>query len=375
MARKIENSEELDLQDTEEDKDSAGSTENSAQDSSDADTRSSAKTKVQVVNTPHTKKPLRTPSHILRITLIWCFVIVMYLLSYPFLSVRMYITDDLEVTTDHSVIQYVLASQSTVDQAQEELQAALDGLEKSDEEKQEYDEDISDIAQLGTANYTWNTIVAETVNADALKELIDNAAAVSRKDYTEESVSVLNTAVLRARKVLCSSVQITQSALQMIMGGSIAEAFGVMESLGLSIMHSMFAVTLAVLPFACFLALCFDKNKHIKHIFVIIGSIVCLFVIFFTLYPHVGIGAVLSVIMYILILVLNLFSIYAKQQEDYIVAHPEEEAAFTESHPQFVKALINAKSFNRNLHLPTKQEQETQTARNVKKRQNKKKKK
>ena len=166
-----------------------------------------------------------------------------------------------------------------------------------------------------------------------------------------------------------------QSALQMIMGGSIAEAFGVMESLGLSIMHSMFAVTLAVLPFACFLALCFDKNKHIKHIFVIIGSIVCLFVIFFTLYPHVGIGAVLSVIMYILILVLNLFSIYAKQQEDYIVAHPEEEAAFTESHPQFVKALINAKSFNRNLHLPTKQEQETQTARNVKKRQNKKKKK
>ena len=49
--------------------------------------------------------------------------------------------------------------------------------------------------------------------------------------------------------------------------------------------------------------------------------------------------------MYIIICVLNLAGVYAKQQEDYIITHPEKEPEFTEKHPQFVKALINYKAF------------------------------
>ena len=183
------------------------------------------------------------------------------------------------------------------------------------------------------------------VDAKPLAELIDKARNISRRDYTSESVAVLNKSQLNAQKILCASVLVEQSVMQMALGGAIGESLGTVKNLGNTISHSFFAFLLGAVPLTCFITLCFDKRSHLKHIICMIGTIACLAVIFGLLYPHIGIGAVLSIIVYIIILVLNFGSIYAKQQEDYIIRHPEKESEFTEKHPQFVKALINYKSF------------------------------
>ena len=51
-------------------------------------------------------------------------------------------------------------------------------------------------------------------------------------------------------------------------------------------------------------------------------------------------------------------SIYAIQQERYIVKHPELEAEFTEKHPYFVKALINYKSVTLTENIRQQEEEE-----------------
>ena len=105
-----------------------------------------------------------------------------------------------------------------------------------------------------------------------------------------------------------------------------------------------------------------------------IGCVLALLDLFLAIYPYVGIGAVLSIIMYVIISLLNFCSIYAKQQEDHIVNHPEEEAEFTVKHPQFVKALLNEKSFGRYYDTQHRREQEYKAAKNAQKRNSKKKK-
>ena len=156
---------------------------------------------------------------------------------------------------------------------------------------------------------------------------------------------MLNKSILNAQRTLCASVLLEQSVLQMAMGGAIGESVGNVKSLGSAISHSLFSFILGGVPLVCFITLCFDKSRHIKHIVCMIGAVACLVIIFAVLYPYVGTGAVVSIIMYIIICVLNLAGVYAKQQEDYIIKHPEKEPEFTEKHPQFVKALINYKAF------------------------------
>jgi len=312
---------------------------------------SEEKREVKVINVPKKKKkkrPLATPSFIIRISMIVCFVICILLLSSPFLSARLYITEELEITTSLSEAYRKPATQEMLDNAAKDLQAALDSLEKISKEENEESSTAAESAGnvgLDSANYKWSYAVPQGVDAKPLAQLIEKARNITRRDYTSESVAVLNESQLHAQKILCASVLVEQSVMQMALGGAIGESLGTVKNLGNSISHSFFAFLLGAVPLTCFIVLCFDKKSHLKHIICITGAIACLAVIFGLLYPHVGTGAVLSIIVYVIILVLNFASIYAKQQEDYIIRHPEKEPEFTEKHPHFVKALINYKSF------------------------------
>ncbi len=304
----------------------------------------------KVINVPKRKKPLATPSYIIRICLIICFVLCILLLSSPFFSARLYIRENLEVTPSITDAYTKLASQEEIDSAEQQLRHALDSLEKkkTHEESQSSETESKNGLQytpVASANFEWSYTLQQGIDGKALAESVEEAKNIDRSLYTAESLDTLNTAVLNAQKYLCASVVVTQSVLQMAMGGSIGESLD--SSLGGTISNSLFAMLLAAAPVVCFLTLCFDRKRHIKHVTCMVGAIVCVADIFLLLYPYVGSGAIWSIILYILICLFNIAGIYAKQQEDYIIAHPEKEAEFTEKHPQFVKALINYKSFSR----------------------------
>ena len=350
------------------------------------------KRQVKVINVPKRRRPLQTPSNIIRLCIVWSFIICIFLLTYPFLSAQLFINDNLEVTTMVGTADLKLHTQDEIDEAAKELKAAIDGLEEAPpDEESSAEPDTSEnsdsssvtsddseyeppIRSIDTANYKWQYSIRDDVDIEEIAGLIDSAKNIDRKKYTEESVDKLNRAVLEAQRTLCATVNVSQSAIQMMVGGMVGESFGNYGSVGHSVMHGIFSCGLAIMPIIGFFAATFDKRRHIKHVIVMICAILSLIDIFLTIYPFVGIGAVLSIIMYILICLLNIASIYTKQQEDFIVSHPEKEAEFTEKHPYLVKALLNAKTFG---GLPTSsdiKEQTYQAAKNAQKRNKKKKK-
>ena len=379
------------------------------------------KKKVVVINVPKKKKPLRTPSHIIRICLCWIFVINLFLLTYPFFSAKLSINEKLEAVPDTGKTYSKLATQEEIDKACDDLQKAMDNLvEKPEEEsEQESETDSKDskedasknensgseasdketskeessskestasqasstdsetlIDSISSVNYKWKYSVSEKVNIDKIVPLIEEAKNINRKLYTEESLEALNTALLKANRTLCATVDVSQNAIQMMFGGSMSEAFGGYGNTSVweYVLHGIFSFALGVLPIACFFAASFDKKRNIKHIIILVSSTLVLVDIYLTIYPYIGIGAVLSTVMYIIAIFTTIGSIYARQQENYIVKHPELEAEFTEKHPHFVKALLNAKSFG-TVQMPTKSETDYKSAKNAQKKKSKKKKK
>ncbi len=352
------------------------------------------KNKVVVINVPKKKKPLSTPSQILRIFIVIAFVVTLFFLTYPFLYTHLYISDDLNITPDIDNAYRKLASQEEINKAEAELKKAYESLVEApkEDDKEEsteaseasensaenaepsYDADEGTlIRSIDTANYEWTYTIADGVDIESIASLIDEARSIDRDKYTEKSVNALNKSLLQAQKLLCAKVVISQSALQMMLGGSVGEAFGNYGSAWDSILHGICSFALAIIPIVGFFAATFDRKRHIKHVIIMIGVVLAIADIFLTIYPYIGIGAVLSVIMYLFIGALNIASIYALQQERFIVNHPEMEPEFTEKHPQFVKALLNAKTFGA-LKMPTAKEKEYKAAKNAQKRNTKKKK-
>ena len=404
MARKLTNEELLEEE---------GSVDTAVgNDNEDGSAKKNQKRKVVVVNVPKKKKPLRTPSHIIRITLILCFLFVLLLLTYPFLEVTFYITEDMDVTPYADKAYNILATQEQIDTCRIELQTALDGLVEAPKEESSSEfshinlfpdevesaenkekNNSSEASQTSQSSQTsqeekssggirsmdsvysnWTYYVAEGVDSEKLVSLIDECKKIDRNAYTEESIQKLNEAMLKAQKTLCASVFVSQNALQMMLGGSVGEAFGAAISLSDTFLRGLFAFALGVLPMIAVFALVLDKRRIVKNIIVLAACILVLLDIFSSIYPFVGIGAVLSIAMYFIIFVINIFGMYARQQEKYIVNHPELEAEFTEKHPHFVKALINQKSFGDEI-LPSRHERDREAAKNAKKRNFKKKKK
>lgn len=385
----------------------------------DAPSGKKKKNKVVVINVPKKKKRLRTPSHIIRIAMVWCFGIAVFLLTYPYLNVTFYISEDLEVTPDQSEAYRVLANQDEIDSAETRLRKAMDALEKvpeeensSDDENQESSPQENSTAQEETAkseetsqssaeensgiittdsarpgvraietmSYQWTYHIADNVDIEKLSALLDEVKQLDRNSYTDESLEKLNNEILNAHKVLCASVNVSQNAIQMMLGGTIGDAFGGYSQVGDIFLRGFLSTLLVIIPVVGALTCVIDKKRIIKNFIITIIVLVALADIFIAIYPYIGMGAVISVAMYFLILLLNILNFYARQQEKYIVDHPELEPEFTVKHPHFVKALINYRTFDAHEERARKKDlgkdsgREIESARNAKKRRTKKKK-
>lgn len=260
------------------------------------------------------------------------------------MNATFYIKDDLSITTFVDEAYNKAATQEEIDAAEKDLQKAIDGL-VTDPIKEESALEPTNAAAINAAQFDWVYHISPDVNSENLQKLIAKAKDIDRSTYTDKSIETLNNSVTNAQKILGASVTISQTGLQLMFGGSIGEMFR--GTSGGTIANSLFAYALGIIPLICFFAASFDKKRHIKHIIALVGSVLALIDIYFIIYPYIAIGSVLTIIMYILICVLNIFSIYSKQQEDYIIKHPELEAEFTEKHPMFVNALINYKAFGK----------------------------
>ena len=295
------------------------------------------------------KKLLHTPSQIIRICMIWTYVLVIYLLTMPFVTTTLYIKDDLSIGTDVSSASMTYATQEEINKAADELEAAINALVPSGEKKEEYQGNVA----LSSASFDWKYYIANGVKYDRIASLIEKSKSLDRIAYTEKSVEAVNTATLRAQQKLCAMVTVSQSAFQIALGGMVNDVPA--EQLRGVIFSGILIYTMILLPAVGFFICTFNKKGHLKNVYNIICSLTCLCIILFGIYPSIGLGAVLTVFAYILLMCLTGGSIYAKQQEDYIVKHPELEAEFTEKHPHFVKALINSKSVNLNAALEKEQ--------------------
>lgn len=316
------------------------------------------------------KKLLKTPSHIIRLCMVWAYVIAIFLLSLPFVSTTLYIKEDLDITTSAAEADLKYASQKEIDTAADELEAALGGLKKSGEE---VPEEYEDSMALSSASFDWKYHIANGIQTDRIITLISKSREANRQLYTVETVNALNETTLKAQRALCATVTVTQSALQIILGGSVNNTYS--GDISELILSGVMIYALAILPIVGFFISTFDKRRHIKNTYSLITSVLCMLDIFIVIYPNIDIGSVLSVFTYILIFMLSIAGFYAKQQEDYIVKHPELEAEFTEKHPYLVKALINYKAVNLVETLAKKEEAEKEPSAPKTQSQKKKKKK
>ena len=298
------------------------------------------------------KKHLKTPSHILRLCMVWMYVILIFMLSFSYVTMTLYIKDDMSIGNDLSNADLHYATQKEIDSATQELEKALGALQKSGEKSVEYESALA----ISSADFQWKYHIASDVDAKKLLELIGKSRELDRVAYTENTVKAVNDATLKAQHTLCATVTISQSALQIVLGGVVNDT--PTDAVSDIIVSGIIMYALVLLPVIGFFFASFDKKRHLKNVYTIICCIACLFMIFFAIYPSIGIGAVISVILYIILFFMSAGSIYAIQQERYIVKHPELEAEFTEKHPYFVKALINYKSVTLTENIRQQEEEE-----------------
>lgn len=295
------------------------------------------------------KKLLKTPTQIIRWFMIGFYVVAILLLSATFTSFTLFIDDDLEVTSDPSRYYNKLASQEEVDQAAAELQTALSGLEEKkktetstseESSKQESSSGQSDafFGTMSSVYFNRQYQIAQGIKAEQLDSLIQQGLNLKRYKYTEESLSTVDTALLKAQKVLCTDLIVSQAPLQLIMSGG--------GNFSNNVANHILMYFLALIPIVGFFIASFNRFGHLKNIYTLIGSVSCIALIFRMFYPYLARGAVFSIFVYMILAGLAIAGMYAKQQEDYIILHPEEEAEFTVKHPHFLKALLNEKTIS-----------------------------
>lgn len=297
------------------------------------------------------KKLLKTPTQIIRWFMIGFYLVVLLLLSSTFTSFTVFIGEDLEITSDPAKYYTKLATQEEINNASVELRAALDGLEekkkaepsqseessKQESSKQESSKDHleSFFGEMSSIYFERHYQIAEGIKAEELDRLIQKGLDLRRYKYTEESIAKVDIALLKAQRTLCTDLMVSQAPLQLILSGG--------GDFTNNIANHILMYFLAIIPVVGFFIASFNRFGHLKNVYTLIGSVSCIALIFRMFYPYFANGAVFSIFVYIILAGLSIAGMYAKQQEDYIILHPEEEAEFTVKHPHFLKALLNEK--------------------------------
>lgn len=278
-------------------------------------------------------KPLKTPSYILRIFTIIFFLFAVLCLSMPFFTMQLQV----ETSLDHKM------TQTEVDQTTQQLKTAMDSLVKKETDKDTETEDTT--LAMDTMQREWiYTNIEDNADITKFTETLDQCMSVNGNLYTEESYKALKDEILSAQEKAGTYVKISQTALQMIFCGNIAQQYIDPEA---NTAGGLVYILFILFPALGFFINAFDSKRHIKNVATLLTSSAAMILILILVSTScLDIGSLLSIFAYMLLLILGIGSIYAKQQEDYIVNHPELEAEFTEKHPQFVKALLNEKRFN-----------------------------
>lgn len=76
------------------------------------------------------KKLLKTPSHILRLCMVWMYVILIFMLSFSYVTMTLYIKDDMSIGNDLSNADLHYATQKEIDSATQELEGSRCSAEK-----------------------------------------------------------------------------------------------------------------------------------------------------------------------------------------------------------------------------------------------------
>ncbi len=309
------------------------------------------------------KKLLKTPSFFVRILMICVYTVIILCLAAPFVSATFYITEDLSVTTDVNKAYLYYSTQEEMDEAAKNISDAIDSLVEKKLEDGELEQYQETAISLSTAAYDWQYHVHESVDATHLKEMIEKSKEIDRRLYTEQSVKKLNEATLEGQKMLVATVKITRSLIQLMFDGAVNGADA--SNVGGIVVNTLLVFVLMLLPVVGFFAAVFDRRKHIKNVISLICTVIGLVIIMTMIYPHIAIGSVVMISSYLLLSFLTILGFYTKQQENYIVNHPEKEAEFSEKHPQFLKALLNYKMSK---PVITESEKTYDSAQNAKKR-------
>lgn len=277
-------------------------------------------------------KPLKTPSYILRVFIIIFSLVAIFSLSLPFFT--MYLAID--VTLDHKM------TQAEVDETVQELNTAFDNLVALDTDESTSSENTFALSTLQREWYYTN--ISSNVDITKLIESLDKCMDVDSALYTEESYEALTDTVLAAQEKAGTCVKLSQTAIQMIFCGNIAQQYADSnaDSTG-----GLIYVIFTLFPAVIFFVNIFDRKRHIKNIAtLLLSSAMIILILLIVSTQYLDTGSLISIFTYMLLIVLGFAAVYAKQQEDYIVKHPELEAEFTEKHPHFTKALLNAKRFD-----------------------------
>lgn len=273
--------------------------------------------KVQTVyNVPEVKKRKKKLSEKLRIALCVLFSLGIICTSFPFTTFNISRVIDSE--------EDVKAYQAQIDKACKDIKEAENNLVKASEEEVEENKALEKSEIDYPKSLPDDNIVGQKCETDELLKVIDEAAQIDRTLYTKESYEVLLDSIYTGRSLLTSYTVISDTGLQLVLGKGISDSANYRRTEG-TLQRFLYSIGFLVVPVVGFFVSCFDKKRHFKNVFAMIGSAFLIFDLF-AFFPlnYIDYGAVLAVIIYIITLIVGVAGFYAKQQEDYWVSHYEE---------------------------------------------------
>lgn len=218
----------------------------------------------------------------------------------------------------------IKSCQKDIDKAYDELEKAQKDLVLADKKEVEENKGLEKSKIIYPKSLAEDNVIGQKCETDRLLKLIDEAAGLDYTKYTRESYNNLLEKIYSATGTLAPSATISDTGFQLVFGNSLSDATFSKRTEG-TFQRLMYSIGFLIIPIAGFFAASFDKKHHIKNIIAMVGSAFLIFVMF-TFFPleYIDYGAVISFVLYIIILILGVAGVYCKQQEDYWLEHYDE---------------------------------------------------
>ncbi len=262
------------------------------------------------------KKKKKSRSDKIRIALCLLYTACIVCLTMPFTTFNF----ERILDTDENVKNY----QREIDKAYDELEKAESELVLADEEEVEENKGLEKGDIIYPKSLAADNVIGQKCETERLLKLIDKTASYDYVKYTKESYNKLLEKIYSAVGVLTPSATISDTGLKLVFGNSLSNSAFSKRTEGI-FQRLMYSIGFLVIPVVGFFATSFDKKHHIKNIIAMVGSAFLIFVLFaFFPLEYIDYGAVISFVLYAVILILGVAGVYCKQQEDYWLEHYDE---------------------------------------------------